>query len=322
MTPFYCVCPSGFGNCCPQFAFHQHHHHILPVAPGSRDVPPIYTGLPFVSSFAFPGLDDGSKSPVPRTAKEPTSTLDQSPPPDGETWTYLQPPGGSLGAKPEGLPVSPEQAYASVDPQEVGQYWSLSPSSAGQASGEDADPQQHPYLMPPPKGHQSSPENMNYASAPYVFSPPLQQHAENQPTRTGSGAQSWSPYAMLQDAEEQPQNISASPPSPAASRSANDHGQLVNTSSESTGYLLLQRGPPGKVPHLFNESPFASRSPVHHGSDQGPSDTSPEKFPPSREQAKHPPWLRGPATSFPSKSVTHSLACALAPLSVFKVQCV
>ncbi|CAF97537.1 unnamed protein product [Tetraodon nigroviridis] len=300
MTPSYCVCPSGFGNCCPQIAFHQHHHHILPAAPGSKDVPPIYTGLPFGRSFAFPGLDDGSSSPVPRTAKEPTSTLDLSLPPDGEKQVYLQPPGDSLGANPEDLPVSPEQTYAFVDPQEVGQYWSYSPSSAGQTSGEDAVSQHHPYMKQPPKEHQSSPENVNYASAPYVFSPPLQQHAAQQQPRMGSRVQSWSPYAMLQDAEEQTRNISAPRRSPAASPSAKKHDQRVNASSESNSYLLLQRGPPGKEPHPFSESPFALRSSVHHGRDQGPSETSPEKLRPSREKNKRPPWPRGSAASFPN----------------------
>lgn len=315
VTPLYCVCPSGFGNCCPQIAFHQHHHHILPVAPGSRDVPPIYTGLPFVPWVALPGLDGGSGSPAPQTPNEPTFTFS----PDREKQPYFQPPDGSLSAKPDGLPVNPEQAYAYADPQGVGQYWPYSPLSAGQASGEEAvNPvaQHHLYMMQPPK-HQSSPGNMNYASAPHFFHPRLQQHAAKQRPRTASEVQSWSPYVMLQDAQEQTRNISAPSRSPPASSSANEHDQLVNASSESNSYLLLQRGPPGKVPHLFSESPFALRRPVHHGSDQGPGDTSPEKLRPSREKMEHPGWLRGTPTSFPSKYTLYVLV--LWWLSLFKV---
>lgn len=308
MPPLYCICPSGFGNCCPQFAFHQHHHHIVPVAPGSRDVPPIYTGLPFVPLVAFPGLDDGSGSPAPQTPNEPTSTLAPSPPPDSRKQPYLQPPDGSHGATPGGLPG---QAHAYVGPQGVGQYWSYPPLSAGQASGADAGnpvAQHHPYMPQPPKGqYQSPPWNMNYASAPHFFGPPPQQHAAKQQPRTGSEAQSWSPYVMLQDAQEQTQNTSALSGSPPASRSANKHDQLVNASSESNGYLLLQRGPPGKVPHLSSESPSALRRPVHRGRDQGQkgSDKSPEKFRPSREKAEHPGWLRRTPTSFPSKYTSY-----------------
>lgn len=52
MRPVYCSqsCPSGSGNCCFQYAFHQHHHHIVPAGPGNA--PFIYTGLPSVAYVA------------------------------------------------------------------------------------------------------------------------------------------------------------------------------------------------------------------------------------------------------------------------------
>ena len=294
VPPFYCICPSGFGNCCPQFAFHQHHHHILPVAPGSRDVPPIYTGLPMLPLAAYPGLDGGSGSPAAQPPNKPVSTLAPSAPPDKRL--YLQPHDGGL-AKPEGLP---EQANVHVDPQGVGQFWSYSP--AGQASEEAVNPaaQHHLFMMHPPKGqYQSSPGNMNYAPVPHFFSPRPQQHAAKQ--QPVSEVQSWSPYIMLQDAQERTQNISAPSRSPPATRPANEHDQIENASSDSNSYLLLQRGPPGKVPHLFSEPRFALRRPVPHGLDQSPSDTSPEKLRASREKTAHPRWLMGMPTSFPSR---------------------
>lgn len=272
----YCACPSGLGNCCPQFAFHQHHHHILPVGTGSGQVPPIYSGLPFVPLGAFPGLDNDSGSPASQNPSVPTSK------------PYFQPPDGSHGANPGGLPVSPHYPNAYVDPRVVGHYWSYPPLSVSQASGENPTAHYHPYMVQPPKGHRSLPGDNN--NAPPFFSPVLQQNVANQQPKAASEVQSRPAYVPLQTG----QNVSALPRSPPMSRSK-EHTENVNASSESDPY-----GAPGKVAQLF-EAPLELRLP---GRDRGPSEKSSEDLRLSKEKSK-PQRLKGIHTSFPSKSPLH-----------------
>ncbi|XP_056912809.1 proline-rich protein 36-like [Takifugu flavidus] len=304
MPSLYCACPSGFGNCCPQIAFHQHHHHILPVGPGSGAVPPIYTGLPFAPLVAVPVFEGDSRPPAPQKPNEPTLTPDPptSSPPESEKQLYFQPPDGSLTAILESLSLSPEQAYAYLDPREVSQYWSYSPLSAGQDSGQEpVNPiaQLHPYMLQRPKEqYQSSPGNTNSESVSHFYHQmPQQQEAMRKPKPLS--AKPWARYDVLQDAHVPTKNISALPRSPTVNRSNNKRDRQVNASSESNGYILLQHGPPGKVPHRF-ESPLDLRRPAHLGTDQGHSDKSPEDLKPSNENAEPTRQRKGTHASFPN----------------------
>ncbi|XP_029931057.1 nascent polypeptide-associated complex subunit alpha, muscle-specific form-like isoform X2 [Myripristis murdjan] len=77
IPPIHCpqICPSGFSNCCPQIAFHQHHHHIVPAGFEGKGVLPVYPGLPFLPAFGYSSFGYGLESaPLPRKPAEPTKT--------------------------------------------------------------------------------------------------------------------------------------------------------------------------------------------------------------------------------------------------------
>lgn len=299
MPSLYCACPSGFGNCCPQIAFHQHYHHILPVGPGSGDVPPIYTGLPFAPLVTGPVFEGDSGPPAPQNPNEPTST--PVPSPERVKPLYFPPPDDSLTAILESLPLSPEQAYAYMDPREASQYWPYLPLSAGQDSGQEpVNPmaQLHPYMLQPPKEqYWSSPGNTNSESVSQFYHPMPQKMAmqKHKPLSAKPRAR-----YMVQDAHVPTKNILELPRSPTVNRSNNKRDRHVNASSESIGYILLQQGPPGKVPQRF-ESPLDLRRPAHHGTDQGHGDKSPENLKPSNENAEPTRQQKGKHASFPSK---------------------
>ncbi|XP_032388297.1 bromodomain-containing protein 4-like [Etheostoma spectabile] len=66
VLPVYCpqFCPSGISNCCPQIAFHQHHHYIIPSGLG-RDAPSLYPGLPYLP-LAYSGFGSLNSDLLPQ----------------------------------------------------------------------------------------------------------------------------------------------------------------------------------------------------------------------------------------------------------------
>ncbi|XP_068196062.1 uncharacterized protein [Antennarius striatus] len=109
IPPVYCpsFCPSGFSNCCPQIAFHQHLHHIVPAGPGSKDTPPVYTGLPFLNPAVYSGFGNSLHStPSPPKPTEATTTSTAAPIsthsllPQKENLQHLLPPDGTTAAHP------------------------------------------------------------------------------------------------------------------------------------------------------------------------------------------------------------------------------
>ncbi|CAK6952220.1 titin-like isoform X3 [Scomber scombrus] len=81
--PVYCphFCPPGLSNCCPQIAFHQHLHHIVPAGLGSNDKPPIYPVLPNLPSMAYSVFGNGlMTAPLPQQPNGETPISSQSPP--------------------------------------------------------------------------------------------------------------------------------------------------------------------------------------------------------------------------------------------------
>ncbi|XP_036940132.1 uncharacterized protein LOC119011266 isoform X1 [Acanthopagrus latus] len=229
MPPVFCpqFCPPGFSNCCPQIAFHQHLHHIVPAGPGSKGTPSFYTGLPFLPSLAYSGYGNGFDSPpLPRKTNEAiaaSTSAPQSPPANGKQ-PYNQPPGGNPAAVAESNPSKPS----------------------------NPEQQMYPYFVPnvyPPFPHNPQPkwqndglstEDMNNPSGPNVsfIDQNLQQHTamwQNKPTAE----------------EQQPSNEQHT--------ESNKHEQIMNADTGPKNYLLLPHGPPGREPNGFNELPLPFR---------------------------------------------------------------
>ncbi|XP_035526366.1 proteoglycan 4-like [Morone saxatilis] len=196
MPPVYCPqsCPSGFSNCCPQIAFHQHLHHIVPAGPGSKDTPPIYAGLPFLPSVAYSGFGSGfGSAPFPQepteavTTQAPTTStsaaiLPQSLPSGNEKRPYLQPLDGNPGALPRSNPSKPTNPIQTIYPYFVPN--SLYPNWPYQLQSQEL--QNLPYIASPPhygvpstpQGQGNKPVNPMVQFEPYNMQPLQQQNSK------------------------------------------------------------------------------------------------------------------------------------------------
>ncbi|XP_054624187.1 titin-like isoform X2 [Dunckerocampus dactyliophorus] len=110
-------CTTGFSNCCPQIAFHQHLYHLAPSGPDSKV---ISQGFPYVASMTY-GLGNGIRYTWPAQKTQNSGKAD-SVPTSTRILTYGsqkqqpdQPPGGNLAltghnptkaAAPE-VPINP-----------------------------------------------------------------------------------------------------------------------------------------------------------------------------------------------------------------------
>lgn len=222
-SPVYCpqFCPPGFSNCCPQIAFHQHLHHIIQAGPESKYAPPVYPGLPYLPSVAYPGFANGfgSTPPPPQKPTEPATTSSSAPispqslPSGNEKQPYLQPPDGNPAALPESNPSKLTNSYPvypfalnslyhwpyppqNVDLQNLPQRQSPThysvPSNTPPPGNEPANPvvQYEPYSIQPPKQQNDlSAGDMNNPSSPQqpAAKPNKPTAKELQPSNTQSG---------------------------------------------------------------------------------------------------------------------------------------
>ncbi|KAM7379013.1 hypothetical protein PAMP_004593 [Pampus punctatissimus] len=254
MPSVYCpqFCPTGFFNCCPQIAFHQHHHHIVPAGHGSKDSP-MYPGLPFLSSMAYFGFGNGlsfaplSQNPNGETKIEAGTTSapisPQSIPSENGKQPLLQPPDGNPTTLPENnsaKPIIPElHTYPYFVPNRDWSYlpqngkWQNLPQSQSPIRVNDPvnpEVQYEPYNVRPLK-QQNGPLSSYVAQYPqqqptqYLNRPTAK---ELQPSDTKSSEYKWPaypkaqsefnphlvPYYMLQDAQEPTYNKSMSPNNP------------------------------------------------------------------------------------------------------------
>ncbi|XP_028448614.1 titin isoform X10 [Perca flavescens] len=133
MRPVSCpqFCLSGISNCCPQIAFHQHHHHIIPSGLGSKDAPSLYPGLPF-PQLAYSGFHSSLDSgPLPQKPTKmmmqatPTATIAQS-----QYLPYPQPPDGNPAIlNYPSKPARFEQPLYPFVPNSLYPYWQYLPQN-------------------------------------------------------------------------------------------------------------------------------------------------------------------------------------------------
>ncbi|XP_051257956.1 uncharacterized protein LOC127364437 isoform X2 [Dicentrarchus labrax] len=195
MPPVYCPqsCPSGFSNCCPQIAFHQHLHHIVPAGPGSKDTP-IYPGLPFLPSMAYSGFGNGfGSAPFPQKSTEAVTTqapttstsaaiLPQFLPSGNEKQPYLQPLDGNPAALPGSNPSKPTNPKQKIYPYFIPN--SLYPNWPYQLQSQEL--QNVPYMASPPhygvpakpRAQDNEPVNPMVQFEPYNIQPLQQQNSK------------------------------------------------------------------------------------------------------------------------------------------------
>ncbi|XP_040911108.1 protein piccolo-like [Toxotes jaculatrix] len=214
MPPLYCpqFCPSGFSNCCPQIAFHQHHHHIVPAGRGSKDTP-VYPQLSFLPSLAQFGFGYGlGTAPLPQEPTEATAQAFtyapislQPLPPANEKQPYLLPPDGNPAEQTRSTirkPTSPEPpVYPYFIPNSLYPKWPFLPqnekvqnlpqSQSAAHYNVPSNPQApvvqyEPYYIQSPEQQMSklSPGDMNNPSGPkfmsYLSQYQQQEHVPNQ----------------------------------------------------------------------------------------------------------------------------------------------
>ncbi|XP_019128869.1 adhesive plaque matrix protein-like [Larimichthys crocea] len=317
-NPVYCpeFCKFGFSHCCPQIAFHQHLHHIVPAEPGSKGAPSLYPGLPFLPS-AYSGFGNSfGSAPLPQKPTEATTqatTTSTSAPVSTQSLqfgdqikqSYLQP----LDGNPSTLPTSNPSKLMNSKP--VNPYFvpnSLYPNWQHL-------PQNQLNLL-----HRQSPAYYSMlsklqASSNEPLSPltvgdinnqkPSESEGPSQPIVQSKYDHDLVPYYMLQDAQAPasksavPNNSSQLQPFVSGSNKSERHEQ---------SYVLLQHGPPGREPNRFIESPLSFRDMVydanflaqnaarHHGSKPG----HPQNLSPPQEKTQPPNWLqKGMSSALP-----------------------
>ncbi|XP_061925555.1 trithorax group protein osa-like [Entelurus aequoreus] len=262
-------CTTGYSNCCPQIAFHQHLYHLTPSDPDGKVIGGISQGFPYVASVTY-GLGDDISHTWP--AQKPHDSVL----PSSHSLTYEsqkhhhQLPGGNpalLGSNPikAAAPEIPIPPFV-PDPNVYFSSWPYETehSPQGQSSPQVA-PQfgfQNPFHVPVKHGGQN--QNGAISNSPdlgamsYITKLLQQhQHAHQMPTpmdlerpspsQTQGELGPLPPYAMLKD-EEAAANTSSV-------RNYFPHSSLLKRrksskrdSYEPKGYMLLQRGPPGKTP--------------------------------------------------------------------------
>ncbi|XP_018532764.1 MAGE-like protein 2 isoform X2 [Lates calcarifer] len=341
-------CPSGFTNCCPQIAFHQHLHHIVPAGLVGKDTPPVHPALPFLPSVAMTAQVSTSSTSVPTSL--------QSHPPGNEKQPHLLPPDGNPAALPGGVPQKPSNPELPMYPYSILnlQYpnWPYLPQnenvqnllqrlsaahynvpSKPQAPVKDpVNPvvQYGPYYIqsPVPQMRQLSPGDMNNPNfMSSIGQYRHQEHIANQkrePTakelqpsnkkssdlkgQTHPKVQSeldryMVPYYMLQDAQAPADNSSQPQPFVSGLKKSTKHEQ-----TEPKSYVLLQRGPPGREPNSFSDSPLPFRDLGHdtnflaqnfaRHNESKPQ--HPQNLNPPQDKSQHPKWLEKMSSPLPA----------------------
>ncbi|XP_063742890.1 adhesive plaque matrix protein-like [Eleginops maclovinus] len=275
--PAYCrqFCPSGLPNCCPQIAFHQHLHQIVPAGLGSPDSPSFHSGLPFVPQVAYSGFSNGlGFAPLPPKPTE-TTTIQHA------TTTSLPIPQFRLQKHP--LDDSPAAKRDNVI-NPTNPEWSVYPYSVPGSPYPNLPQGQLPFKYNVPSKPQASgnepvnqmlqykPRGMSYPSEPNYMShfgqylqhkakrqnvlPAKELQSSNKKARLSEGPMHPEPdhllvpYYILQDAQAQTYDKSrasgnTSQPYMTRSKKFIEHEQTVH-SSEPKSYVLLQHGPPGR----------------------------------------------------------------------------
>ncbi|XP_030016488.1 proline-rich extensin-like protein EPR1 [Sphaeramia orbicularis] len=241
LPPVQCpqVCPAGISNCCPQIAFHQHLHHIVPAENDVKDKPPVNPGSPVSSSVAHSGFDYdlGYRQHAPKPDEEQETQAGAASPPAShqflpvgmrhEMETYLQPPDGNIAALPGSNPsrgIDPgQQVYQHFEPNSQYSYRPL-PSQAEELQGpvetfSSTFSKPHPPRYNPvkPENQYNSllenapllPQNIKHAFGPNLMD--INKHVQLQPSSYANGERPMSitepdlylfPHQMLQDAQE------------------------------------------------------------------------------------------------------------------------
>ncbi|XP_039671237.1 proline-rich extensin-like protein EPR1 isoform X5 [Perca fluviatilis] len=137
MQPVACpqFCLSGISNCCPQIAFHQHHHHIIPSGLGSKDAPSLYPGLPFPQLAYSEFHSSLGSGPLPQ---KPTKTMMMQATPTATTAQSQYLSSGNEKQPPDGNPAilnypskpgSFEQPLYPFVPNSLYPYWPYIPQN-------------------------------------------------------------------------------------------------------------------------------------------------------------------------------------------------
>ncbi|XP_077471085.1 uncharacterized protein LOC144085565 [Stigmatopora argus] len=231
-------CTVGFTNCCPQITFHQH-VYLSPAAPADKLTRVLSRQLPFGPPVAYyrpaRGGGGGSISPVTKAAEEagvPAKQHASQQHADGRP----APMAGSY-SKSVALPetwsephlLQPHAPY-SRRPSETNPYLTGSQLSdhVRPFVVQNPSPEARSGLLKDPAGPDANPMG---APRGVLFGPVK---------RPGA----WPPHDMLNDAEA-PKNTSFPWDFPRGSR---PRMRERTGPSESKGYVLLHRGPPGKEP--------------------------------------------------------------------------
>ncbi|XP_049889308.1 uncharacterized protein LOC126383006 [Epinephelus moara] len=179
MPPVYCprFCPPGFSNCCPQIAFHQHLHQIVPAGIGSENAPLHYPLLPFLPSKVYNGFGNGLSSAPPSQMPTEATTTSTSAPTSSQSLPYgneKQPPDGNPAVlNILSMPNNPEQPiYPYIVPNSLYPNWPYLLQNS----------QHHPpahYNMPSkPQTPGSEPVNPLLQYEPHNLQPPKQQNGQ------------------------------------------------------------------------------------------------------------------------------------------------
>ncbi|XP_061746554.1 histone-lysine N-methyltransferase 2D-like [Nerophis ophidion] len=251
-------CTTGYSNCCPQIAFHQHLYHLSPSDPDGKVIGGISQGVPYVASMTY-GLGDISYTWPAQKPHDSVPPSSHSLPYESQQH-YHQPLGGNpalLGSDPTKT-AAPEIPIPPFVP-DSNMHFSSWPYETEHSPQGQSSPQ-----VAPPFGFQNpGGQNQNGAinnspdlgTTSYITKLLQQhQHAHQMPTPRDLEKPSPSqaqgelgplpPYAMLKDEEAAANTTNYFPHSSLLKRRKSSK----RPPHEPKGYMLLQRGPPGKTP--------------------------------------------------------------------------
>ncbi|XP_049453901.1 uncharacterized protein LOC125901924 isoform X2 [Epinephelus fuscoguttatus] len=180
MPPVYCpqFCPLGFSNCCPQIAFHQHLHQIVPAGIGSENAPLHYPLLPFLPSKVYNGFGNGLSSAPPFQMPTEATTTSTSAPTSSQSLPYgkeKQPPDGNPAVlNILSMPNKPEQPiYPYIVPNSLYPNWPYLLQNSPQHQ-----PPAHYNMPSKPQTPGSDPVNPLLQYEPHNLQPPKQQNSQ------------------------------------------------------------------------------------------------------------------------------------------------
>uniref|UniRef100_A0A8D3E391 Proline-rich extensin-like protein EPR1 n=1 Tax=Scophthalmus maximus TaxID=52904 RepID=A0A8D3E391_SCOMX len=218
MPPFYCPqsCPSGFSNCCPQIAFHQHLHHIVPAGHGSKDIPPVYPALPLLHSLAYSGLRNGLAAPPSQKQTETetqasTSAASNPLPPENEKQPHLLPPDGNHAVPGFRKPANQLPAYPYFVPNTYYPYLPQNQKLANFPQGQSAV---NHYAPSERQAQSNNPVNPALQYVPYYIQSPEQQISQLLPGDMNSP--SWPNLMSFISQYQQQEHVANQPNKPTA----------------------------------------------------------------------------------------------------------